>query len=53
MKMAPSECDDQYLALIKFSMATSALIGGLPVPGVEMRIGQLEIEVDRVVTIDE
>ena len=51
--MATSERDDQYLALIEISIATSALIGGIPVPGVEMRIGQMEIEVDRVVTTDE
>ena len=34
-------------------MGTSALIGGLPVSGVEMRIGQNEIEVDREVAEQE
>lgn len=35
------------------SMATSALVGGLPVPGVSLRIGQNDTEVDRQVTEEE
>lgn len=31
-------------------MATSALIGGLPVEGVELRIGSYDTEIDRVIT---
>ncbi|BEJ00714.1 hypothetical protein CcaverHIS631_0505710 [Cutaneotrichosporon cavernicola] len=34
-------------------MATTSLIGGLPGPGSEMRIGQMDCEVDRAVSYDE
>lgn len=34
-------------------MATSALIGGMPGPGSEMRIGNYEVEVDREMTLVE
>ncbi|KLT45271.1 hypothetical protein CC85DRAFT_325788 [Cutaneotrichosporon oleaginosum] len=34
-------------------MATTSLIGGLPGPGSEMRIGQMDCEVDRAVSFDE
>jgi len=35
------------------SMATSALIGGLPESGNELRIGQYECEVDNEITVEE
>ncbi len=34
-------------------MATSALIGGLPSAGIPMRIGQMEVEFDRMVPEEE
>ncbi|GMK55553.1 hypothetical protein CspeluHIS016_0206090 [Cutaneotrichosporon spelunceum] len=34
-------------------MATTSLIGGLPGPGSEMRVGQMDCEVDRAVSYDE
>jgi hypothetical protein len=34
-------------------MATTSLIGGLPGPGSEMRIGQMDCEVDRAVSYEE
>lgn len=34
-------------------MATTALVGGLPGAGSEIRIGQLDTEVDREVSFDE
>ena len=40
-------------SLIALSMATSALIGGLPVSGVALKIGQMEVEVDRAVSSEE